>query len=83
MTQSLQALHLQKIYLKNFNNIYWILGGIPKKGDKFKLTKKKCKNFKAFIFGKYHKQFKNLKNKIKIKKFCKFKRCFEKNFFRN
>ena len=56
--------------LKNFNKIYWILGGIPKKGDKFKLSKKKCKNFKAFIFGKHHKQFTSiLRNRIKVKKF--------------
>jgi len=55
--------------LKNFNDIYWILGGIPKKGDKFKMSKKKCRNFKVFIFGKYHKQFNRiLRNKIKIKK---------------
>ena len=54
--------------LKNYNDIYWILGGIPKKGDKFKLSKKKCRNFKAFIFGNYHKQFNRiLRNKIKIK----------------
>ncbi len=56
--------------LKNFNEIYWILGGIPKKGDKFKLSKNESKNFKAFIFGKYHKHFsKILKNKVSYKKF--------------
>ncbi len=56
--------------LKNLNNVYWILGGIPKKDDKFKLSKRKCKNFKAFIFGSYrNKFFDNLKNKLKIKKF--------------
>ena len=27
--------------LKNLNNIYWIIGGIPKKNDQFKLSKKK------------------------------------------
>ena len=54
--------------LKNYNHVYWILGGIPKKGDQFKLSKTHCKNFKGFIFGKYHKKFrKNLKNKIVIK----------------
>ncbi len=56
--------------LNNLNNLYWILGGIPKKGDKFKLPKKKCKNLKAFIFGPYHKRFlKILKNKLKVKSF--------------
>jgi len=68
--------------LKNLNNIYWILGGIPKKGDKFKLTKKECKNFKAFIFGKYHNQFsKILGNKIKPKKFKNLKETMKKVFF--
>ena len=68
--------------LKNFNDIYWILGGIPKKGDKFKLSKKECKNFKVFSFGKYYKQFsKILRNKIKIKKFKNLKEILKEIFF--
>ena len=68
--------------LKNFNDIYWILGGIPKKGDKFKLPKKKCRNFKVFIFGNYHKQFNRiLGNKIKIKKLKNLKETLKKIFF--
>jgi len=68
--------------LKNFNDIYWILGGIPKKGDKFKLSKKECKNFKVFSFGKYHKQFsKILKNKIKIKELKNLKETLKEVFF--
>ena len=60
--------------LKNLDNVYWILGGIPKKRDQFNLSKKHCKNFKAFIYGKYHKKFrKNLKNKMFIKNFKKLK----------
>jgi UDP-N-acetylmuramoylalanine--D-glutamate ligase len=56
--------------LKNLNDAYWILGGIPKKGDKFKLSKNKCKNLKAFIFGSHSmKFFKILKNKLKVKSF--------------
>jgi UDP-N-acetylmuramoylalanine--D-glutamate ligase len=56
--------------LKNLNCAYWILGGIPKKGDKFKLSKTKCKNLKAFIFGSHSKKFlKILKNKLKVKTF--------------
>ena len=35
--------------LKNSTNIYWLLGGIPKKGDKFNLPKKYFKNIKFFI----------------------------------
>jgi len=54
--------------LKNLNYVYWILGGIPKKSDQFKLSKKHCKNFKAYIFSKHHKEFKkNLKDKIIVK----------------
>jgi len=54
--------------LKNLNYVYWILGGIPKKSDQFKLSKKHCKNFKAYIYSKHHKEFKkNLKNKIIVK----------------
>jgi len=68
--------------LKNFNDIYWILGGIPKKGDKFKLSKKECKNIKAFTFGKYHKQFnKIIGNKIKLKKFKDLKETLSEVFF--
>ena len=56
--------------LKNLNGAYWILGGIPKKGDKFKLSKTKCKNLKAFIFGSHSKKFLEiLKNKLKVKSF--------------
>jgi UDP-N-acetylmuramoylalanine--D-glutamate ligase len=56
--------------LKNLNDAYWILGGIPKKGDKFKLSKTKCKNLKAFIFGSHSKKFlKILKNRLKVKSF--------------
>ena len=67
--------------LKNFDDIYWILGGIPKKGDKFRLSKKECRNYKAFSFGKYHKQFSRiLKNKIKIKKFKNLKEALKEVF---
>ena len=37
--------------LKALTNIYWIVGGQAKKGDKLLLSKKDCKNFKAYIFG--------------------------------
>ncbi len=60
--------------LKTLDNVYWVIGGIPKKGDKFKLSKKHCINFKAFIFGNYHKEFsKNLKNKMVVKNFKNLK----------
>ena len=37
--------------LKNFNRIFWILGGLPKKGDKFKFQNKN-KIRKIYIYGK-------------------------------
>ena len=56
--------------LQNLDNAYWILGGIPKKGDKFKLSKKKTRNLKAFIFGVHRNKFlRILKNKLKVKSF--------------
>ena len=37
--------------LSSLSNVYWIVGGQAKKGDKLLLSKKNCKNFKAYIFG--------------------------------
>ena len=60
--------------LKQLNNIYWLLGGIPKKGDKLNLSKIYYKNIKGFIFGKNFKKFSmDLNNKIKFKKFSNLK----------
>ena len=60
--------------IKKFTNAYWIVGGIPKQGDKFKLLKKDCLNIRAYIFGKYYKKFKNdLKNKIRINHYSNLK----------
>ena len=53
--------------LKSLTNVYWIVGGQAKKGDKLKLSKKNCKNFKAYIFGTNKNFF-----KIKIKKLMKY-----------
>ena len=67
--------------LKNLNNIYWIIGGIPKKNDQFKLSKKKCKNFKAYIFGNYLEEFdRKLKDKMVVKKFKNLKITLSKIF---
>ncbi len=56
--------------LKSNNNIYWLLGGIHKKGDKFNLPKKYYNNIKAFIFGKNKNFFiKALRGKIEYKNF--------------
>tara|TARA_Y100000992_G_scaffold147856_1_gene98516 strand:+ start:145 stop:1437 length:1293 start_codon:yes stop_codon:yes gene_type:complete len=54
--------------LESFTNIYWILGGIAKKGDVLKLKKKNFKNINAFIYGKDKFIFsKVLSNKVKYK----------------
>jgi len=37
--------------LKSLTNVYWIVGGQGKKGDKLLLSKNDCKNIKAYIFG--------------------------------
>ena len=52
--------------LKSLKKVFWIVGGIPKKGDKFLLSKKDSLNIKAYIFGKNRNYFvKHLKNKVK------------------
>ena len=37
--------------LKSLTNVYWIIGGQSKRGDKLLLSKKNCKNIKAYVFG--------------------------------
>ncbi|MDB4231232.1 UDP-N-acetylmuramoyl-L-alanine--D-glutamate ligase [Candidatus Pelagibacter sp.] len=60
--------------LKSLKNIYWIIGGLPKKGDKFLLKKNDCKKIKLYIFGKNQKFFINeLKNKMAFKSFLNLK----------
>jgi len=52
--------------LKSYKNIFWILGGLAKKGDKFELPSKYYQNIKGYIFGKDQSFFKKkLSNKIK------------------
>ena len=54
--------------LESLKNIYWILGGVAKKGDQLKLKKKNFRKIKAFIYGKDKFFFsKILSNKIKYK----------------
>ncbi len=56
--------------LKKDNKIYWLIGGIPKKGDRFNLSRKYFKNIQGYIFGVNQKKFIfDLKNKIRLKKF--------------
>ena len=54
--------------LSTYENIYWIVGGMFKKGDKFTLKKKYYKNVKAYIIGLNKKSFiDQFKNKIEFK----------------
>ena len=57
--------------LNNFDSIFWILGGLPKKGDKLEL-KDKNNISKVYIYGRYSSFFaKHFKNKLKYSKFNK------------
>ena len=54
--------------LSSYENIYWIVGGLSKKGDKFILEKKYYKNIFAYIIGFNKFYFINqFKNKIKFR----------------
>ncbi len=54
--------------LSTYENIYWIVGGLFKKGDRFDLNKKYYKNITAYIVGSNKNYFqKQFKNKIKFK----------------
>ncbi len=65
--------------LKSNQNIYWLLGGIHKKGDKFKLPKKYSSNIRAFIYGKRKKFFiTNLKGKVRFENFSNIKNALKK-----
>ena len=67
--------------LKSLKNIYWIMGGLPKKGDKFLLKKNDCKNIKLYIFGQNQNFFINqLKNKMEFQSFLNLKTLMAKIF---
>ena len=56
--------------LKSYKNIFWIMGGLSKKNDKFELPKKYFKNINCYIYGKDKNFFiNNLKGKIKFQIF--------------
>jgi len=51
--------------LKNNKNIFWIVGGLPKMGDRFQLGEVRKNIIKAYIIGKYMKNFtRYLKGKV-------------------
>ena len=65
--------------LKSLKRVYWIVGGIPKSGDKFLMSKKECSNFKAYIFGKNKNYFiRELKNKVSYECFNNLKEALKK-----
>ena len=54
--------------LNSCNNIYWIIGGIPKKNDKINILKYKNKIIKCYLIGKNINFFKNqVKKKLDFK----------------
>ena len=56
-----------KYAIKNNKNIFWIVGGLPKAGDKFQLGKIKKNIIKTYIIGKHMKNFqKYLKKSVKL-----------------
>ena len=67
--------------LNSISNVYWIVGGLAKKGDKFLLSKSNCKNFRAYIFGKDKNFFiKKLKKSMKYQSFDNLKTLIKKVF---
>ena len=67
--------------LKSMSNVYWIVGGLAKKKDKFLLSKNNCKSFKAYIFGKNKNSFiKELKNVIEYESITNLKTLIKKVF---
>mgnify|MGYP001323994472 CR=1 FL=1 len=67
--------------LKSMSNVYWIVGGLAKKGDKFLLSKNNCKNFKAYIFGKDTNFFVNkLRNIMNYESFTNLRTLIKKIF---
>ena len=65
--------------LKTNPNIYWLLGGIYKKGDKLVISKKYYHNIKAFVYGKKRNFFNSqLKGKIKVENFKNLKEALKK-----
>ena len=68
--------------LKSLKKVFWIVGGVPKFGDQFFMTKKDCINFKVYIYGKNKNHFiKQLKNKIDYQFFNHLKDALKKIIF--
>ena len=65
--------------IKSYNNIFWILGGQPKKNDQFNFNKNKKLNIQAYIYGKNKKFFsKKLTSKIRFQVFTSISQALKK-----
>ena len=65
--------------IKSLTNVYWIIGGQVKKGDKLLLSKKNCKNIKAYVFGNNKNFFiSKLKKLMKYEYFLNLKSLIKK-----
>ena len=65
--------------LKSYKNIFWIVGGLAKKGDKFNLPKKYYKNINCYIFGKDKNLFiKAFNKKLKFQVFSRLQQIIKK-----
>ena len=65
--------------LKVYPNIYWLIGGVNKKGDKLKLSNKYFNRIKAFIYGKDTSFFKKeLDGKIEYRTFKNLENALQK-----
>ena len=54
--------------IQGLKNVYWILGGLPKKNDKINISKINKKIIKCYIIGKDVNFFKNqIKNRLSFK----------------
>jgi len=64
---------------RSLKKVFWIVGGMAKKGDKFTLKKNECKNINAYVFGKNKSFFvKQFKNKLPYYCFKDLKTAFKK-----
>jgi UDP-N-acetylmuramoylalanine--D-glutamate ligase len=67
--------------LRSLGNVYWIVGGLAKKGDKLLWNKKNNKNIRAYIFGKDKVFFiDKLKKLMRYESFLNLKTLIQKIF---
>tara|TARA_Y100001970_G_scaffold111429_1_gene139083 strand:- start:1905 stop:3182 length:1278 start_codon:yes stop_codon:yes gene_type:complete len=65
--------------LKTYKNIFWIVGGLAKKGDRFLLPKRYYKNINCYIYGTNKSFFINVfKKKLKFQLFDKLSQIVKK-----